>query len=149
MGNHSHTINWQEGYILDAGANTFKQVKENGERIISSQTIEMTCSELSRPGGQLVISFPCFDTDKDKIFRTNTTLDDLPFAYTKMDYGDASLTYGTCTKVQTMKVGLEVWVQLIGMLGVLGAQVFVGLEMRQSQLIALGATVQGRTELRA
>jgi len=47
------------------------------------------------------------------------------------------------------KVRIDVWIQLLGMLGVLGGLVFVGLEMRQSQLIALGATVQGRTELRA
>lgn len=38
-----------------------------------------------------------------------------------------------------MKVRLEVWIQLIGMLGVLGGLVFVGLEMKQSQLIAIGA----------
>ena len=38
-----------------------------------------------------------------------------------------------------MKVRIEVWIQLIGMLGVLGGLVFVGLEMRQSQLIAIGA----------
>ena len=48
-----------------------------------------------------------------------------------------------------MKVRLEVWIQLIGMLRVLGGLVFVGLEMRQSQLIALGSQVQARTELRA
>jgi len=48
-----------------------------------------------------------------------------------------------------MKVRIEVWIQLIGMLGVLGGLVFVGLEMRQSQLIAIGAQAQARTELRA
>ena len=149
MGNHSHTIEWQEGYILDSGANTFRQVKENSERIISPETIEMTCSELSRLGGQRVISILCFDTYQDKICRINTTLGDLAFAYTKMNYDGARLTYGTCTKVQTMKVRLEVWIQLIGMLGVLGGLVFVGLEMKQSQLIAIGAQVQARTELRA
>ena len=90
---------WQEGYILDTGSSTFRQVKENGERIISPETIEMTCSELSRPGGQRVISILCFDTYQDKTFGINTTLGDLPFAYTKMDYGGARLTYGTCTKV--------------------------------------------------
>lgn len=99
MGNHSHTIEWQEGYILDSGANTFRQVKENSERIISPETIEMTCSELSRLGGQRVISILCFDTYQDKIFRINTTLGDLAFAYTKMNYDGARLTYGTCTKV--------------------------------------------------
>ena len=48
-----------------------------------------------------------------------------------------------------MKVRIEIWIQLIGMLGVLGGLVFVGLEMRQSQLIAIGAQLQARTELRA
>ena len=47
------------------------------------------------------------------------------------------------------KVSIDVWIQLLGMLGVLGGLVFVGLEMRQSQLIAIGAQVQARTELRA
>ena len=48
-----------------------------------------------------------------------------------------------------MKVRIEVWIQLLGMLGVLGGLVFVGLEMKQSQLIAIGAQLQARTELRA
>lgn len=48
-----------------------------------------------------------------------------------------------------MKVRIEIWIQLIGMLGVLGGLVFVGLEMRQSQLIAIGAQLRARTELRA
>ena len=47
------------------------------------------------------------------------------------------------------KVSVDVWIQLIGMLGVLGGLVFVGLEMRQSQLIAIGAQQQARAELRA
>lgn len=47
------------------------------------------------------------------------------------------------------KVDINVWVQLIGMLGVLGGLVFVGLEMRQSQRIAIGAQQQARAELRA
>ena len=47
------------------------------------------------------------------------------------------------------KVSIDVWIQLIGMLSVLAGLVFVGLEMRQSQLIAIGAQLQARTELRA
>ena len=47
------------------------------------------------------------------------------------------------------KVSVDVWIQLIGMLGVLGGLVFVGLEMRQSQIIAVGAQQQARAELRA
>ena len=45
------------------------------------------------------------------------------------------------------KVSIDVWIQLLGMLGVLGGLVFVGFEMRQSQTIALGAQQQARTEL--
>lgn len=45
------------------------------------------------------------------------------------------------------KVSLDVWIQLFGMIGVLGGLIFVGLEMRQSQTIALGAQQQARTEL--
>ena len=47
------------------------------------------------------------------------------------------------------KVSLDVWIQLLGMLGVLGGLVFVGLEMQQSQRIAIGAQQQARAELRA
>ena len=45
------------------------------------------------------------------------------------------------------KVSLDVWIQLVGMLGVLGGLVFVGLEMKQSQQIALAAQHQARTEM--
>jgi hypothetical protein len=45
------------------------------------------------------------------------------------------------------KVNIDVWIQLLGMIGVLGGLVFVGLEMRQSQTIALGAQQQARTEM--
>ena len=44
------------------------------------------------------------------------------------------------------KVSLDTWIQLIGMLGVLGGLVFVGLEMRQSHTIALATQVQARLE---
>ena len=47
------------------------------------------------------------------------------------------------------KVSLDTWIQLIGMLSVLGGLIFVGLEMRQNYEIALGNQHQGRTELRA
>ena len=45
------------------------------------------------------------------------------------------------------KVSLDVWIQLLGMLSVLAGLVFVGLEMRQSQQIALAAQQQERTSL--
>ena len=35
------------------------------------------------------------------------------------------------------KVSLDTWIQLLGMVGLLGGLIFVGLEMKQSQLIAL------------
>ena len=41
------------------------------------------------------------------------------------------------------KVSLDVWIQLIGVLSVLSGLVFVGLEMRQSQQIALAAQQAG------
>tara|TARA_B100001057_G_scaffold100070_1_gene97040 strand:+ start:3676 stop:4137 length:462 start_codon:yes stop_codon:yes gene_type:complete len=42
------------------------------------------------------------------------------------------------------KVSLDAWIQLMGMLGLVGGLVFVGLEMRQSQRIALADTEQQR-----
>ena len=42
------------------------------------------------------------------------------------------------------KVSLDTWIQLLGMFGLLGGLVFVGLEMRQSQRIALADTEQQR-----
>ena len=42
------------------------------------------------------------------------------------------------------KVNLDTWIQLLGMLGVLGGFVFVGLEMQQSQRIALSSQQQER-----
>ena len=47
------------------------------------------------------------------------------------------------------KVSVDAWIQLLGMVGVLGGLLFVGLEMRQSQRIAIGAQQQARAELRA
>ena len=49
--------------------------------------------------------------------------------------------------MKRIKVNFDVWIQLLGMLGVLGGLVFVGLEMQQSQTIALGAQQQARTEM--
>ena len=45
------------------------------------------------------------------------------------------------------KVSVDVWVQLIGMLSVLAGLLFVGLEMRQSQEIAISATHQARSQV--
>ena len=35
------------------------------------------------------------------------------------------------------KVSLDTWIQLLGMVGLLGGLIFVGLEMRQSQRTAM------------
>ena len=42
------------------------------------------------------------------------------------------------------KVSLDTWIQLLGMLGALGGLVFVGLEMQQSQTIAVAGQIQAR-----
>ena len=44
------------------------------------------------------------------------------------------------------KVSLDTWIQLLGMIGVLGGVVFVGLEMQQSQRIAIASQVQARNQ---
>ena len=44
------------------------------------------------------------------------------------------------------KVSLDVWIQSIGMLSILAGLIFVGLEMRQSQEIALSNQMQSRAE---
>jgi|TARA_B100001123_G_C14895617_1_gene861701 hypothetical protein len=44
------------------------------------------------------------------------------------------------------KVSLDTWIQFIGMIGLLGGLLFVGLEMRQSQTIAIGGQVQARND---
>ena len=49
--------------------------------------------------------------------------------------------------MKKVKVSFDTWVQLLGMLGVLGGLVFVGLEMSQSRQIALAAQQQARTEI--
>ena len=45
------------------------------------------------------------------------------------------------------KISLDVLIQLIGMLGILGGLVFVGLEMRQSQQLALAAQQTARMQV--
>ena len=45
------------------------------------------------------------------------------------------------------KVSLDIWIQLLGMVGLLGGLVFVGLEMQQNQTIALAAQANARTEM--
>ena len=49
--------------------------------------------------------------------------------------------------MQKVKVSFDTWIQLLGMLGVLGGLVFVGLEMRQSQRIAIAGQQQARSAL--
>ena len=49
--------------------------------------------------------------------------------------------------MKNVKVNFDTWIQLLGMTGVLGGLIFVGLEMRQSQQIALAAQQQARTEI--
>ena len=46
--------------------------------------------------------------------------------------------------MQRIKVSFDTWIQLLGMLGVIGGLVFVGLEMRQTQQIAIAGQIQER-----
>ena len=39
--------------------------------------------------------------------------------------------------MKRIKVSFDTWIQLLGMIGVLGGLVFVGLQMEQSQRIAI------------
>jgi len=48
--------------------------------------------------------------------------------------------------MKRIKVSFEIWVQLLGMIGVLGGLVFVGLQMEQSQRIAIAGQVQARNQ---
>ena len=48
--------------------------------------------------------------------------------------------------MEKIKVSFEIWIQLLGMLGVLGGLIFVGLEMQQSQRIAIAGQVQARNQ---
>ena len=45
-----------------------------------------------------------------------------------------------------VKVSFDTWIQLLGMVGVLGGLVFVGLEMQQTQRIAIAGQVQARAD---
>ena len=45
------------------------------------------------------------------------------------------------------KVNLDVWIQLLGMIGIIFSLIFVGLEMRQSHRIALAGQTQERTAM--
>ena len=45
------------------------------------------------------------------------------------------------------KVSLDTWIQLIGLISVLGGLVFVGLQMEQTQKIAIAGQVQARAEM--
>ena len=47
--------------------------------------------------------------------------------------------------MQKIKVSFDTWIQLLGMVGVLGGLVFVGLEMQQTQSIALVNQIQERS----
>ena len=45
------------------------------------------------------------------------------------------------------KARINAFIQLFGILGIIGSLLFVGLEMRQSQRIALAAQQQSRLEV--
>ena len=44
------------------------------------------------------------------------------------------------------KVSLDTWIQLLGMVGVLGGLVFIAIELRQSQTIAIAGQIQARNQ---
>jgi hypothetical protein len=48
--------------------------------------------------------------------------------------------------MEKVKVNFEAWLQLLGMVGVLGGLVFVGLEMQQTQKIAIASQVDARSQ---
>tara|TARA_Y100000588_G_C14059244_1_gene840650 strand:+ start:225 stop:701 length:477 start_codon:yes stop_codon:yes gene_type:complete len=48
--------------------------------------------------------------------------------------------------MKNIKVKFDVWIQFLGMLGVLGGLVFVGLEMQQAHLIAEAGQQQNRSD---
>ena len=48
--------------------------------------------------------------------------------------------------MKNIKVSFDTWIQLLGMLGVLGGLIFVGLEMQQTQTIALASQMQSRSD---
>ena len=48
--------------------------------------------------------------------------------------------------MKKIKVSFDAWIQLLGMIGVLGGLVFVGLEMQQTQQIAIAGQTQARNQ---
>ena len=48
--------------------------------------------------------------------------------------------------MQRITVSFDTWIQLFGMIALLGGLVFVGLEMQQSQRIAIAGQVQARND---
>ena len=48
--------------------------------------------------------------------------------------------------MKNVRVNFDTWIQLLGMIGVLGGLIFVGLEMRQSQIIAVAGQAQARNQ---
>ena len=48
--------------------------------------------------------------------------------------------------MKKVKVSFEIWIQLLGMIGVLGGLIFVGFEMQQSQRIAIAGQIQARNQ---
>ena len=48
--------------------------------------------------------------------------------------------------MKKVKVSFDTWIQLLGMVGILGGLVFVGLEMRQTQQIAIASQVNERNQ---
>ena len=51
--------------------------------------------------------------------------------------------------MKKIKVSFDTWIQLLGMLGVLGGLVFVGLEMQQNQRIAIASQIQSRNQIQS
>ena len=47
------------------------------------------------------------------------------------------------------KASINAFIQLFGILGIIGSLIFVGLEMRQSQRIAIAGQQQSRAEIEA
>ncbi len=45
------------------------------------------------------------------------------------------------------KVSLDIWIQLLGMISIVASLIFVGLEMRQSQRIAIAGQQQSRAAI--
>ena len=48
--------------------------------------------------------------------------------------------------MKKVKVSFDTWIQLLGMIGVLGGLVFVGLEMQPSQRIVIAGQLQARND---